>query len=336
MQRECLSSRLSLHDTTHIFCALNFFLFSVSYFRGAAELHPQANPSQAELLKKKFKDKSSNLKQERKKAVLDKYGGAKYLDGNDGLADSQLQEQTSKRTAADEEAASGEAERKRKIRFGTSTQMQEYTLDGRVVQPGQASKQQQQLRKKSLVPVKSKYNEDVFSNGHTTVFGSYFHKGAFSWGYADDHSLLRNSYCTGLNGRLANDEANALQYGDGREGSAQLAQLRQVIGGNAASSFSGKTSKLDGKTPVASASSKMYGEANQFAKLDQDKVQAALEKQENEDAASDRKRGYNSIKASDIDVTEEELEAYRLKKSRGEDDPMAKLSASAGLLEYKK
>ena len=43
----------------------------------------------------------------------------------------------------------------------------------------------------------------------------YFHKGAFRWGFADDHSLIRNSYYTGVTRRAANDEANALQCGDG-------------------------------------------------------------------------------------------------------------------------
>ena len=45
--------------------------------------------------------------------------------------------------------------------------------------------------------------------------GRYFHKGAFRWGFADDHSLIRNSYYTGVTRRAANDEANALQCGDG-------------------------------------------------------------------------------------------------------------------------
>jgi hypothetical protein len=32
---------------------------------------------------------------------------------------------------------------------------------------------------------------------------SPFHKGAWMWGYADDHSLLKQSYCTGETGRIA-------------------------------------------------------------------------------------------------------------------------------------
>ena len=61
-----------------------------------------------------------------------------------------------------------------------------------------------------MANLQSKYEEDVHINGHTSVWGSYFHRGAFRWGYADDHSLMRNTYCTGAAGRAANDEANEL------------------------------------------------------------------------------------------------------------------------------
>merc|ERR1719420_464469 len=47
--------------------------------RGVGDIHPQANPSQAELMKKKFKQKAESVKTTRKKAVLDKYGGGEYL-----------------------------------------------------------------------------------------------------------------------------------------------------------------------------------------------------------------------------------------------------------------
>ena len=82
--------------------------------------------------------------------------------------------------------------------------------------------------------------------------------------------------------------------------------------------------------------SKMYGEAaDQHASYDKDKLQAALEKVDKSraEATDDRKRKYNSVSA-EVDVTEEEMEAYRLRKDRGS-DPMAKLVDSEELLEYK-
>ena len=48
------------------------------------------------------------------------------------------------------------------------------------------------------------------SNGHSTVWGSFFHVGAMRWWYADNHLLLQNSYRTGENGRRANDEVSQL------------------------------------------------------------------------------------------------------------------------------
>ena len=85
------------------------------------------------------------------------------------------------------------------------------------------------MAKPKQVPLKSKYEEDIHINGHTAVWGSYFHIGAFAWGYADDHSLIKNSYGTGLNGRKANDQALLFQYGTGVAGSAALAQARTML-----------------------------------------------------------------------------------------------------------
>jgi len=50
----------------------------------SSSIHPQANPSQAELMRKKFTTQSFDLKKRQKKAVLDKYGGAEHLDGAGG------------------------------------------------------------------------------------------------------------------------------------------------------------------------------------------------------------------------------------------------------------
>ena len=278
--------------------------------KGVAEIHPQANPSQAELLKKKFKDKSQDLKVKQKKAVLDRYGGVEYLDGGDGLA--------SAVDAQEKSAKAAEAAAERKARFGVSITKEEYAPDGRLIKGSVTVKR---------VALASKYEENVFINGHTTVWGSYFHRGAFRWGYADDHSLMKNSYCTGENGRIANDEANEMRYGTGVSGSAALAQAREMIKAIPTG---------ERKTGVApSAMSKLYGEADQNATFDKDKLDQALKKwdQSQEEATDDRKRKYNSINAQ-VEVTEEEMEAYRMRRNRGA-DPMAKLASSDAILDYK-
>mmetsp|Transcript_8287 Transcript_8287/g.9744 ORF Transcript_8287/g.9744 Transcript_8287/m.9744 type:complete len:669 (-) Transcript_8287:193-2199(-) len=273
---------------------------------GAKELHPQANPSQAEFLKKTFLSQKEGLKVGRKKAVLDKYGGAEYLDGGSTTTD----KPTRIRHANE-----------RKVRFGTNVSTTEYTRDGRIKLPGGSNSQKQQY-----LPQKSKYEEDVYTNGHHTVFGSYFHKGAFKWGYKDDHSLMKNAYYTGAAGRVANNEANEMRYGDGRDGSAQLAQAREFLKAVPL----GQRGGLGGLGNVQR--SKLYGEADESVALDPDKLKRALETKKKSAEPTSKKSKYNSLNSDENDVTAEDMEAYRLTKSRG-DDPMNKLQ-SEKLLEY--
>jgi len=58
---------------------------------------------------------------------------------------------------------------------------------------------------------KSKYPEDILINNHTSVWGSWWSN--FKWGYACCHSLVKNSYCTGEEGKKAFEEANLLRLG---------------------------------------------------------------------------------------------------------------------------
>lgn len=48
---------------------------------------------------------------------------------------------------------------------------------------------------------KSKYAEDVYINNHTSVWGSWWSN--FQWGYECCHSTMKNSYCTGEDGKRA-------------------------------------------------------------------------------------------------------------------------------------
>lgn len=57
---------------------------------------------------------------------------------------------------------------------------------------------------------KSKYQEDAFPANHTSVWGSYFDRRSMRWGFACCHSLTLKAYCTGEDGRAANDEANSV------------------------------------------------------------------------------------------------------------------------------
>lgn len=59
------------------------------------------------------------------------------------------------------------------------------------------------------VKAKSMYAEDVMINNHTSVWGSWWKD--FKWGYACCHSIIKNSYCTGEEGRQALEASDRLR-----------------------------------------------------------------------------------------------------------------------------
>ncbi|KAF2022179.1 pre-mRNA-splicing factor SLU7 [Aaosphaeria arxii CBS 175.79] len=61
------------------------------------------------------------------------------------------------------------------------------------------------------IKAKSKYAEDVFTNNHKSVWGSWWAN--FQWGYACCHSTVKNSYCTGDAGKAAFEQADRMRTG---------------------------------------------------------------------------------------------------------------------------
>jgi pre-mRNA-processing factor SLU7 len=123
----------------------------------------------------------------------------------------------------------------------------------------------------------------------------------------------------------------------GAEGKAAAAGAAEQLAANMAKKAEEeearrKESKLVGHRPTAD----VWGEAGEGVELDADKVAAALRQAEERERGGverdERKRGYNSLAGQEVEVTPEEMEAYRIKKSRG-DDPLAfidKEKAKAG------
>ncbi|KAL9982861.1 hypothetical protein ACROYT_G004970 [Oculina patagonica] len=160
---------------------------------------------------------------------------------------------------------------------------------------------------------KSKYEEDVYTNNHTSVWGSYWQEG--TWGYACCHSFVRNSYCTGESGKATSASRNippltnaAKMIQEAEESGKSLLELHQE-------------NRKKGRKRE-----KSVDEEDEDAK--REKLNKALRKEERNQQEADRllamderKRPYNSLKGDSHDVTEEEMEAYRMKR-RQEDDPM--------------
>ena len=175
--------------------------------------------------------------------------------------------------------------------------------------------------------VRSKYEEDVHQHNHTCIWGSFFDRNAFAWGYADDHGTTRNAYGTGEAGKRARMIANANAESGGVNGGASFSYNAQQGkgGGGGGSSSSGLASASSSAIPQT----QMYGtgEALEGAVLDRARVKQLEQEERARQAAAvgdERKRKYNSM--ADTSTTAEEMEAYHRSKAR-EDDPLLKMMA---------
>ena len=81
--------------------------------------------------------------------------------------------------------------------------------------------------------VRSKYAEDVFVNNHTSVWGSWWSD--FKWGYACCHSIVKNSYCTGEEGKKAFEEAEEMRIGETLEDTEPTKEIEWQQNGAATS-----------------------------------------------------------------------------------------------------
>ena len=134
---------------------------------------------------------------------------------------------------------------------------------------------------------KSKYAEDVFVNNHTSVWGSWWTR--FQWGYACCHSVVKNSYCTGEEGKFAFEEAHRVRTGRELEDVASIEQAQAPL--------QGIPSPTNANSPVPKKAESEAREAQPAAK----------------------KRTLTEMTAG---ITEYEVEAW--KRSRTvENDPMA-------------
>mmetsp|Transcript_6709 Transcript_6709/g.11212 ORF Transcript_6709/g.11212 Transcript_6709/m.11212 type:complete len:613 (+) Transcript_6709:52-1890(+) len=205
-----------------------------------------------------------------------------------------------------------------RLKLGQTEAYLEYNREGRLV------------KGVPTAVVRTKYEEDVFTHNHTSVWGSYYNRARAVWGYACCHSSLKNSFCTGEKGKLANDSANSEAMDAFQARRKMLDEKTQGADGS---------DKTAGKTASSSFNltkrSELYGDATS-ASLDPEKMKEAAARAtsssstKEEGAEENKKRGYNSMGA--VDVTAEDMEVYRMKKVKA-DDPMAAFMNSDTLLE---
>lgn len=184
----------------------------------------------------------------------------------------------------------------------------EYSRSGKVIK-GQEKEE-----------IKSKYEEDVYINNHTSVWGSYWQGG--QWGFKCCRSFIKNSYCLG--------EANAI---NSTFSHTIDVEHKNTAPNNDLQNSSGESSSSDDESEKKKKKKQKKKKQKDMKKKKdkemraEDKLKKALKAEEEHQAKvkelmsmDERKRPYNSMYEAK-EPTEEEMEAYHLKRRRDE-DPM--------------
>lgn len=259
-----------------------------------------SNPSQAELVQKQFRVKKRELEESKRKAILEKYGAPSGSNDSSNIG--------SLNGSSGAIVASSALDPR--LRLGQTESYIEYSADGRV------------LKGAPKVAPRTKYDEDVYEQNHTSVWGSFYSRTKRAWGYACCHQFVRGAYCIGELG-IAAEEAAALQD---KESLAAFQSRKKEAASGIASSSGGSVGQADaakGKDALRKAAEWQKVAAESEAKPAGEKAEGPMT----------NKRGYNSM--TSVDVTSEDVEEWRLKRLK-DADPMTKLMESEELLEYKK
>jgi pre-mRNA-processing factor SLU7 len=226
--------------------------------RGAKDkIHMQANPTEAQLLRKRKAEDDLEKKEAQKKALLAVYGS---------------QDDVRQKPAALASAVS------------SNETYVEYDERGKI--KGQPEKKE-----------KSMYPEDVLINNHTSVWGSWWKD--FKWGYACCHSTVKNSFCTGEEGKKAVEEAEKFSKG------LTLSSAEEA--GN--------------RIEISKAVAPLEDEANE------NHVSNGVDRPEKQKMDESRRR-LDEMRAG---VTEEQMEKYMREKTN-KNDPMAAMLGKDELL----
>lgn len=189
----------------------------------------------------------------------------------------------------------------------------------------------------------------VYLGNHVSVWGSWYNLSSGQWGFACCHSTISNSYCTGEAGIQA----------------SQASSARDLLAAAASSSSSSNAASTSSKPPAESSSSTTSAAAaaerdhdvdrrqdTAYAKkkqqlgegdieLDKDRLAIALKEEKRkrrggggdddegeEEWQRDKKRKYGGSSSYNTEVTEEELEAYRMARVASTEDPASRSSSS--------
>jgi len=287
-------------------------LFSWEAASKGVDVHVLAEPTKLELLQKEYESKKEEFKTSVKDNVLEKYGGEEHLKAPP-----------------------------RQLLLAQSETYIEYARDGRIIKGVE----------KPII--RSRYEEDVYINNHTTVFGSYWNNG--KWGFKCCKSFIKNSWCCkqSIGAEIDSSEVPSSSgfypsnNPHSEESDQEHIETKKVEIQKQSHESPKKQSSTSSSSESESTDSEKEREKQKLKKrdkkrkkkkkqkdrrknkdMDKDKLQIALEKEEARlreyeemKNIDERKRKYNSMYDAKA-PTEEEIEAYNIKRSRAE-DPMA-------------
>ncbi|XP_069510349.1 pre-mRNA-splicing factor SLU7 [Ambystoma mexicanum] len=259
-------------------------LFAWEAYEKGSEVHLQADPTKLEVLYKSFKVKKEDFKEQQKETILDKYGGEEHLNAPPA-----------------------------ELLLAQTEDYVEYSRHGTVIK-GQ---------EKAIA--RSKYEEDVLINNHTSIWGSFWKD--FHWGYKCCHSFVKFSYCTGEAGKeIAGTDICELE--DEPIVEEIMTKPKTLVEMHLDKMNDEKKKKKKKKKKKNKHKKSTDSDSDNEERIKLEKLQKALKAEEARLKhvqellqMDERKRAYNSMYESK-EPTEEEMEAYRMKRPRA-DDPMA-------------
>ncbi|KAL0973738.1 hypothetical protein UPYG_G00210300 [Umbra pygmaea] len=258
-------------------------LFAWEAYEKGSEVHLQADPTKLELLHQSFKVKKEDFKDKQKETILDKYGGEEHLNAPP-----------------------------RELLLAQTEDYVEYSRHGAV------------LKGLEKAVARSKYEEDVLLQNHTSIWGSYWRDGC--WGFKCCHSMVKQSYCTGEAGIKTMSSSACVPFEEGLEQEEEeepktlLEMHREKLKEKEKKRKHKKKNRKHGSDSSGSEDEeeKKKEKLKKALAAEDERVKQVAEMMK----VDERKRKYNSLQEI-REPTEEEMEAFRMKRCR-EDDPMAK------------
>lgn len=269
-------------------------LFAWEAHGKGVDVHLLAEPTKLEMLQQEYEKKKEEFKSKTKDTVLSKYGGEEHLQAPP-----------------------------KSLLLAQTEEYVEYSRTGKVLKGNEKQTN------------RSRYEEDVYINNHTTVWGSYWCDGI--WGYKCCHSYVKNSYCVGETGKQTSSngmpststaydhiERRSIDDSDNDENYVEKSKERDEAHSDSSQSDESVEERKSKKKKKKNKKKKKKSRNKEKEKTDLEKALEAEERHIEEAGRllqmDERKRPFNSM----YEVkkpSEEEVEAYLMKRRRDE-DPM--------------